>query len=61
MPDFKLTRMGMIMEPQAGDPNEVEGVFHPEPERHDARGASACLGGQRGCGANGNECTVSAT
>jgi hypothetical protein len=53
--------MGMIMEPQAGDPNEVEGVFHPEPERHDARGASACLGGQRGCGANGNECTVSAT
>ena len=27
--DFKLRRIGMIMEPQAGDPNEVEGVLNP--------------------------------
>ena len=29
MTDFKLKRIGMIMEPQAGDPNEVEGVLNP--------------------------------
>jgi predicted GH43/DUF377 family glycosyl hydrolase len=29
MPDFTLKRMGMIMEPRAGDPNEVEGVLNP--------------------------------
>ena len=29
MHDFKLKRIGMIMEPRAGDPNEVEGVLNP--------------------------------
>ena len=29
MPDFTLKPMGLIMEPQAGDPNEVEGVLNP--------------------------------
>lgn len=29
MPDFKLKRLGMIMEPAPGDPNEVEGVLNP--------------------------------
>jgi beta-1,2-mannobiose phosphorylase / 1,2-beta-oligomannan phosphorylase len=29
MPDFGLKRMGMIMEPRAGEPNEVEGVLNP--------------------------------
>ena len=29
MPDFKLKRIGTIMEPKAGDPNEVEGVLNP--------------------------------
>ena len=29
MPDFRLKRMGMIMEPRAGEPNEVEGVLNP--------------------------------
>jgi beta-1,2-mannobiose phosphorylase / 1,2-beta-oligomannan phosphorylase len=29
MPDIKLNRIGMIMEPQAGNPNEVEGVLNP--------------------------------
>ncbi|HLY56639.1 MAG TPA: hypothetical protein VKS60_13835 [Stellaceae bacterium] len=29
MPDFKLTRIGLVMEPQAGNPNEVEGVLNP--------------------------------
>ena len=29
MHDFTLKRIGMIMEPQAGDPNEVEGVLNP--------------------------------
>lgn len=29
MPDFKLKRIGMMMEPQAGNPNEVEGVLNP--------------------------------
>ena len=29
MQDFKLKRMGMIMEPRPGDPNEVEGVLNP--------------------------------
>lgn len=27
--DFKLKRMGMIMEPQTGNPDEVEGVLNP--------------------------------
>jgi hypothetical protein len=27
--DFKLKRIGMMMEPQAGNPNEVEGVLNP--------------------------------
>jgi beta-1,2-mannobiose phosphorylase / 1,2-beta-oligomannan phosphorylase len=29
VPDFKLKRIGMIMEPRAGDPNEAEGVTNP--------------------------------
>ncbi len=29
MPDFKLKRIAMIMEPQPGNPNEVEGVLNP--------------------------------
>ncbi|MEI9899454.1 MAG: glycosidase [Hyphomicrobium sp.] len=29
MPDFSLKRIGMIMEPQAGNLNEVEGVLNP--------------------------------
>ena len=29
MPDLKLRRIGTIMEPTAGDPNEVEGVLNP--------------------------------
>ena len=29
MPDFRLKRMGMLMEPRAGEPNEVEGVLNP--------------------------------
>ena len=29
MQDFTLKRLGMIMEPRAGDPNEVEGVLNP--------------------------------
>ena len=29
MRDFKLKRIGMMMEPQAGNPNEVEGVLNP--------------------------------
>jgi predicted GH43/DUF377 family glycosyl hydrolase len=29
MTDFKLKRIGMIMEPKAGDPNEAEGVLNP--------------------------------
>jgi len=27
--NLKLKRIGMMMEPQAGDPNEVEGVLNP--------------------------------
>jgi predicted GH43/DUF377 family glycosyl hydrolase len=27
--DFKLKRIGMMMEPQAGNPNELEGVLNP--------------------------------
>ena len=27
MLNFKLKRIGMMMEPQAGNPNEVEGVL----------------------------------
>jgi beta-1,2-mannobiose phosphorylase / 1,2-beta-oligomannan phosphorylase len=29
VPDFKLKRIGLMMEPQAGNPNEVEGVLNP--------------------------------
>jgi predicted GH43/DUF377 family glycosyl hydrolase len=29
VPDFKLTRIGMIMEPRPGEPNEAEGVLNP--------------------------------
>src|SRR5580704_4547532 len=29
MTDFNLKRIGMIMEPKAGDPNEAEGVLNP--------------------------------
>lgn len=29
MPDFKLKRIGLIMEPEAGNPLEVEGVLNP--------------------------------
>ena len=29
MQDFTLKRIGMLMEPRAGDPNEVEGVLNP--------------------------------
>ena len=28
MLNFKLKRIGMMMEPQAGNPNEVEGVLN---------------------------------
>ena len=36
MPDFKLKRLGMIMEPRPGDPNELEGVLNPAAVRgHD--------------------------
>jgi beta-1,2-mannobiose phosphorylase / 1,2-beta-oligomannan phosphorylase len=31
--DLKLKRLGMIMEPQAGEPNEVEGVLNPATAR----------------------------
>ena len=33
MTDLKLKRLGMIMEPQAGEPNEVEGVLNPAAAR----------------------------
>ncbi len=33
MTDLKIKRLGMIMEPQAGDPNEVEGVLNPAAAR----------------------------
>jgi hypothetical protein len=29
VPDLKLKRLGMIMEPRPGDPNESEGVLNP--------------------------------
>ena len=29
MHDFTLKRIGMLMEPRVGDPNEVEGVLNP--------------------------------
>ncbi len=29
MSDFQMKRLGMIMEPQSGDPHEVEGVLNP--------------------------------
>jgi beta-1,2-mannobiose phosphorylase / 1,2-beta-oligomannan phosphorylase len=32
-PDFKLKRLGTIMEPKAGDPHEVEGVLNPAASR----------------------------
>ncbi len=33
MTDFKLTRLGMIMEPKAGEPNEALGVLNPATAR----------------------------
>ena len=33
MSDFRLTRIGMIMEPRVGDPLEVEGVLNPAAAR----------------------------
>ena len=33
MTDFKLKRIGMVMEPRAGDPHEVEGVLNPAAAR----------------------------
>ena len=29
MSEFKLRRLGMVMEPEPGNPNEVEGVLNP--------------------------------
>jgi predicted GH43/DUF377 family glycosyl hydrolase len=29
MPDFQLKRLGLLMEPEPGNPNEVEGVLNP--------------------------------
>jgi hypothetical protein len=29
MSGFKLQRLGMLMEPEPGNPNEVEGVLNP--------------------------------
>lgn len=38
MSDFTMKRLGMIMEPLAGDPNEVEGVLNPAAIRgHDGQ------------------------
>jgi beta-1,2-mannobiose phosphorylase / 1,2-beta-oligomannan phosphorylase len=38
MSDFKLKRLGMIMEPRPDDPNEVEGVLSPAAVRgHDGQ------------------------
>ena len=31
MSEFKLHRLGMLMEPEPGNPQEVEGVLNPEP------------------------------
>jgi hypothetical protein len=33
MTDFSMERIGMIMEPRAGDPHEVEGVLNPAAAR----------------------------
>ena len=33
MTDFSFTRLGMIMEPEAGNPHEVEGVLNPAAAR----------------------------
>jgi beta-1,2-mannobiose phosphorylase / 1,2-beta-oligomannan phosphorylase len=33
VPDFTLKRIGMVMEPRAGDPHEVEGVLNPAAAR----------------------------
>jgi len=33
MEGFKLHRIGMVMEPEAGNPNEVEGVLNPAAAR----------------------------
>ncbi len=33
MGDFKLRRLGMVMEPEPGNPNEVEGVLNPAAAR----------------------------
>ena len=31
MSGFKLRRLGMVMEPEPGDPQEIEGVLSPAP------------------------------
>jgi predicted GH43/DUF377 family glycosyl hydrolase len=33
MGDFELRRLGMVMEPEPGNPNEVEGVLNPAAAR----------------------------
>ena len=33
MGDFHLRRLGMVMEPEPGNPNEVEGVLNPAAAR----------------------------
>ena len=33
MGDFQLRRLGMVMEPEPGNPNEVEGVLNPAAAR----------------------------
>src|SRR5271167_4681809 len=33
MGDFQLRRLGMVMEPEPGNPNEVEGVLNPAATR----------------------------
>ena len=38
MTGFKLQRLGMLMEPQAGNPHEVEGVLNPAAARGPDRG-----------------------
>src|ERR1035441_2460553 len=33
MSDFRVRRLGMVMEPESGNPNEVEGVLNPAAAR----------------------------
>ena len=33
MSDFQLQRLGMLMEPEPGNPHEVEGVLNPAAAR----------------------------